>query len=175
MHCIANFFHNIQGFCAPEIANQRKSAESGMQRHVKAHAQDRPTTVRGMTLVNSVLHYSVSKACRWSGLARSCLSLSGLVWSGLVWSVRVRAWSRARVRLCLRQPLHKELSLPNGSTHAIENFVLANQAPAQTHGQQMKHPHLTRLFRWLPQQPTGAKAQGPGTVAKRSLCAEAKP
>ena len=100
----------------------------------------------------------------WSGLVWSCLSSSCLVWSGLVWSarVRVRACSCARARVCSHQPLHKELLLPNGSTYTIENFVLVNQAPAQTHGQQIKHPHVTRIFRWLLQRPTqGRGRRGP--------------
>ena len=175
MHCTANSGHDIRAFCAPEIASQRKSTESGMQPHVKARTQDRPTTVRGMTLVNFVCCTTVSLKLAaglvWCGLVCPCL-----VWSGLVWSLRVRAWSCARVRVCSRQPLHRELPLPNGSTYAIENSVLASQASAQTHGQRMKHPHVTRLSRWLPQHPTGgARAQGPGTVPERSLGADAGP
>ena len=174
MRCIANFGHNIQGFCAPEIASQRKSTESGTQPRFKARTEDRPTTVSGMTLVNSVCCTTVSLKLAaglvWCGLVCPCL-----VWSGMVWSLRVRARSCARVRVCSRQPLRRELPLPNGSTYTIENPVLASQASAQTHGQRMKHPHVTRLSRWLPQHPTGAaRAQGPGTVPERTLCAEAE-
>ena len=107
MHCIANFGHSIQGICAPEIASQRKS--SGMQPRVKAHAQERPTTVRGMTLVNFVCCTTVSLKLAaglvWCGLAWSRLVSSGLVWLALLFSSRLLpglvccglVWSAARL------------------------------------------------------------------------------
>ena len=59
-----------------------------MQPHVKARAQDRQTTVRGMTLVNFVCCTTVSLKLAaglvWCGLVCPCLVWSGLVWPGLV-------------------------------------------------------------------------------------------
>ena len=108
MHCTANSGHNIQGFCAPEIASKRKSTVSGMQPRVKAHAQDRPTTVRGMTLVNFVCCTTVSLKLAaglvWCGLVCPCLVCSGLAWLGLCVCVRghVRECGCARASRCTR-------------------------------------------------------------------------
>ena len=139
-----------------------------MQPRVKARSQDRPTTMRGTTLVNSVCCTTVSVKLA-AGLVLSVLVLAGLVWSARGW-VRVRPWSCARARVCSHQPLRKEMRLPNGTTYTIENRVLASQAPAQTHGQQIKNPHVTRISRWLLQRSHGGRGRTGPEPSRTEAC-----